>query len=593
MRKLKAHVEKTRSRVELEKHNWLDFIKVADLEGECPRRDAFEQILGKNNPAVKTEAMMYNHCIHSIFAAAKRQMKAAPKPDPKIADDFVEFSKSILNGTCPPHLASPQLYEELKHFKYSFNQWYQHNNLTKQKDIDKYLDYLHNGSSNLTKRQIEEMESTIYTGICKQEIQPIDGKSRMVCSIPIKTKVTMGPITWKLEEIMAKHFPGYCGNKNLQEMSESVNKILEQGFTKIVEGDGSAFDNTQDITLKEVDRYLYSLVEDKVYHVPRSQFREISQQYYKTMDVQYIQNKKKKRLFRYRILGSVFSGDCDTTLCNTMRMALYNLYINERSGLQYGKDYVLFSKGDDFSIFYKPYITDDFIKTIYYTYFINPDVQKDPHIQFGLGQVLKFIEIGDASTLSFCSLRAFYTSPREDKIILVRDFRKFLNISKYARKIKTLVGKHRAAYLLQQAVALRATYKGIKIFENMADAFEQEARQYTYYINRFNKTKAEAMMNAAYTLTQAIVQQSRKAMAKYIDENPILYDVAVKQTENIKIRNKMSYWETVKYYQQKCSYNLTKQELLYINQQIENEIETEEFKATMGLKNRLYELKQQ
>jgi len=564
--------------------HWLDFVKVRQIKFNCPHKIAFEKILQKGDP-IEDEVMMYNFCKHTIFAAAKRQMKAAPKPDPKIADDFVKFAISILEGTCPEHLRSPQLTEELKNFSYSFQQWYEHNPAKKQHDIDKYLE-AQLQTSHLTEKEKEYIESTVYSGICKQELQPLNGKPRMVCSIPIKTKVTMGPVTWKLEEIMAKHFPGYCGNKNLQQMSDSINKILAEGFTKIVEGDGSAFDNTQDVTLKEVDRYLYRMILDKIHHVPKQQFYDISQQLYKKMKVEYVgEDKKKHTLFTYKILGSVFSGDCDTTLCNTMRMALYNIYVNEKAGFRYGKDYKLFSKGDDFTIFYKPYILDEQIEEAYYKYFVR-SADNDVAPVYGLGQVLKFLQFGPANTISFCSLRSFYTSPAEDRIILVRDFTKFLNIAKYSRKIKQLTGIRRIQYLIQQATSLRTSYPGIKIFENMANAYENEAQIYAKYSTR-NDEKAKQMMEKARKMSIRIFSESRKAMTHYIDEGKtahVLYDIGYKKNA-FKIHDNKNYWEMVKYMQEKSWYELTKQELEYINLQIEAEISTEEFKSTLGLKN--------
>lgn len=573
---------------ELEGKNWMDFVKVRDIHFKCPNRIAFEKILAKQEPSPKEEAMMYNHCVHSIFAAAKRQMKRAPKPDPAVARSFVNFAKSIIDGTCPEHLRSAQLTDELKHFGYSFQQWYQHNPAKKQHDIDRYMKYLSGEAHDLTRRQIQELESEIYTGICKQEIQPVDGKSRMVCSIPIKTKVTMGPVTWKLEEIFAEHFPGYCGNKNLQQMSDTINKYLELGFTKIVEGDGSAFDNTQDVSLKAVDRYLYRKIADSIYHVPKSQFLRISQQLYKTMDVNYIhpQSKKKKLLFRYQILGSVFSGDCDTTLANTMRMALYNIYVNEQAGLKYGRDYVVFSKGDDFTVMYKQYVNNTHIEDIYYRYFIKPvkvnGIDQTP--TYGLGQVLKFITIGDAATLSFCSLRAFYTSPMEDKIILVRDFKKFLHLSKYSRKIKVLKGQKRVDYLLQQATSLRVTYPGINIFQEMADAYEYEANMYAHYYHRKNEDKIKLMLLQAQRKSISTMAERRKVICDYITEDARIYEVQFKSKELFRYRKDETYWEAQKRIQQNVQYKLSTEELQYINQQIEKEISTEEFKATMGLK---------
>jgi hypothetical protein len=63
-----------------------------------------------------------------------------------------------------------------------------------------------------------------------------------------------------------------------------------------------------------------------------------------------------------------------------------------------------------------------------------------------------------------------------------------------------------------------------------------------------------------------------------------LYDIGYKKNA-FKIHDNKNYWEMVKYMQEKSWYELTKQELEYINLQIEAEISTEEFKSTLGLKN--------
>lgn len=562
--------------IEAQRLNWLDFCKVARIPFNCPKKLAFEKILALQELDQSKQAMAYNTCVHSIFAAAKRQMKRAPTPDPKVADDFVQFAKDYITE----HIG-----EDLKNFGYSFQQWYKHNDAKKQKDIDTYLLSRVNREK-FTNRQYKDLSTIKYKGICKVEIQPTDGKPRMVCSIPIRTKVCMGPITWRLEEICSQKLPGYCGNKNLQQMSEAVNQILEEGFTKIVEGDGSGFDNTQDVSLKEVDRWLYRQIRHAVYHVPQSEFDYISQQLYKTMIVQYIENGKKKSLLEYSILGSVFSGDCDTTLCNTIRMALYNIYVNEKAGLKLNKDFKVWSKGDDFTIFYKPYVSNTLIQSAYDRYFIRSEkVTGQPQI-YGLGQILKFLTIGGADTLSFCSLRAIYTSVEENKIILVRDYRKFTNISLYARKIKNFTGKHRVAYLLQQATALRASYQGITIFELMADAFEMAAKQYAQRMTT-NQQEADKMCNDAMNIVIKIAKFCRKMCSEYQeiydDETSVLlYNI---QRNKHFYRIQGTYWETMKRLQESISYNLTQSEYEYVNEQINAEIDYEYFKSTMGLKN--------
>lgn len=575
MRRLKEEIMVHRmSEQDVQNKNWLDFCKVADIKYNCPPRIAFEKILGLQQLDQKQQAMSYNTCIHSIFAAAKRQMKRAPTPEPQVADEFVEFAKNYIDK----HIG-----EELKHFGYSFEQWYAHNNAKKQKDIDMYLKALRDKSA-FTEQEYRDIMTMKYKGICKVEVQPTDGKPRMVCAIPIRTKVTMGPITWRLEEICSKHLPGYCGNKNLQQMTNQINQILAEGYTKIVEGDGSGFDNTQDVSLKEVDRYLYRQVAHAIYHVPKEEFLQISQEWTKTMIVQYFEGKKKRNLFEYEILGSVFSGDCDTTLCNTIRMALYNIFVNEKAGLRYGKDYKVFSKGDDFTVFYKPYVSDKLIRDAYYRYFVPKEMFHGQPLVFGLGQILKFLTIGNADTISFCSLRAIYTSIAEDKIILVRDYRKFENISLYARKAKNYHGKYKVAYLKQQAISLRATYAKIQIFEEMANAFDMAAEIYAKNYMK-DEIKAQQLIQDSLNMIQKQAQLTRKIISEEAPPedalNQLLYNI--KRNKNF-YRIQDDYWETIKRLQEKVSYHLTQQEYNYINQQIQNEMSLEIFKASMGLK---------
>jgi hypothetical protein len=566
-KKLKARtIAKYGDKMREENRHWLDYVKVKDLQefGECPHKIGYERILGKNE--TDDNVMMYNVCPHTIFAAAKRQMKIAPKPDNKIADDFIEYSKKILEK---------YVGEQLNQFGYDYQQWYNHNTAPKQKDIDKYYLSLTNPEL-FTQKQLKELDTDEYSGICKVELQPEDGKPRMVCSIPIKTKVTMGPVTWKLEEVMQDYFPGYCGGKNNDQMAVKLNDYIEQGFTKIVEGDGSAFDNTQDVTLKEIDRYLYRRIADKVYHVDKQQFLNISQQYYKKMSVNYIQNRKKRCMFKYKILGSVFSGDCDTTLCNTMRMSLYNLYVNEKEGLKYGIDFQLISKGDDFTVMYKNYISDKKINEIYYKYFLK--AAPTTVTQYGLGQVLKMLNIGPPNTISFCSLQAWYTDIKSNRIMLTRDIKKFDNLTMYSRKIKTLRGTARRDYLLQQAIATLSVYSGIKIFETLAEGYIYAASQVK--VGNEEEFKHAAVVNAE------LVRQMRMQIKTFTvldfgdDTLRSLYNTQPRQ-ESYKIIG--NYWDTMKLLQENYTQNLTPQQLSYINEQTEKVMEVQYYKSRMGL----------
>lgn len=552
-------------------------IKVSNVHCYCEgnkamKKTQFEKILGKNVPN-QDEIMCYAPCKHTIFAAAKRQIKSAPTPEQSVLNEFIEYSKNLIEYYLKDHL---------NNFGYSYADWFNHLPLQKQLNMQKVKNLLMKDEELLIDgEEFKKLIKMHYQGICKIELQPIDGKPRMVCSIPDIIKFVMGPITWHLEEIFANHFPGYCGGKNLTEMSEEINKYIDLGFIKVVEGDGSAFDNTQDINLKEIDRYIYRRILSKVYHVDKELFNNISQSYYKCMDIQDRdpKTKKLKTIMTYYVLGTVFSGDCDTTLANTIRMALYNHFVNYKMGLQFGIDYVLFSKGDDFTVMYKSYVNDLLINQYYNIYFL--EASKDPSIVddriYGLGQVCKFLHIGDVTSFTFCSLRAWIIDSY-GHITLTRDPSKLYNLGKYSRKTKCYNIQQRIKYYLTQALALRASYQGIHVFDTYAEAFIREAHK---LYNLSSKQKQIDIDN--YLKKNKLVDSRLHIQQNYLEPENIYYELMNDIQHREIIHNiQGSYWETMQSIERINTHKYTKEELHYINSQIDAEFDPNELKAILA-----------
>jgi hypothetical protein len=538
---------------------WFNKITVDDITCNCPHKDKFEQLFDKENNS--EEAMCWTACRHTTLAAAKRQMKAAPTPDPAVADDFVQHSMQIIEQ---------EMGEQLHTFGYSVNDWMKHLNSTKQKALEHVINYYKGNITNIPKKELSNILKMHYTGILKEELQPPDGKPRMVCSIPQRTKYIMGPITWALEEIAQDHLRGYCGGQNLTQMAEKVNHYLALGFTQIYEGDGSAFDNTQDVSLKQIDRNIYQMIEDKVYHVPKEDFHNVSQALYKTMDIEYIDGNKKKPLLTYKILGTVFSGDCDTTLMNTIRMVMYNRYVNDKAGLVYGRDYICFSKGDDFTLMYKPYVTKDFIHKAYYKYFLNsvPDPSQPNSMIYGIGQVLKFLEGGDASTIKFCSLRAWFTDLTETQIYLTRDVQKFMTLSKYSRKTKQYTIAQKIIYLQDIAESLIKNYPNIRFFKCIADMHLRLAE-------KLQKQTSITTGKLQMIRKKQELRNNKKIL--YVYDQQYFENLEKENQQNIKHRHTQfqiidEYWETMKNYEQAHTDTLTEKQAKYVSELIEQEI---------------------
>jgi len=557
-------------------------IKVSQIIDEKPPNIAFEKILGDMDDW-DTPVMMYGNNKQTHFAAAKRQMKTAPVPDEKIVKDFLEHSK---------HIIEEEIGEYLNHFNYDAAQWYSHLNFMKQQKIKEIM-YYYNPPPDYEmpdKDQLREILSYDYTALVKKEIQDLDGKPRMVCAIPQRIKYIMGPVTWQLEEICAKYLKGYCGGKNLTEMAEDINNYIDQGFTKVVEGDGSGFDNTQDITLKEIDRYIYNRVMNKVYHVPKQDFEKVANMHYKTMNVKIRDTKTKKlrNYIKYKVLGTVFSGDCDTTLANTIRMAMYNRYVNDKAGLRYGVDYIVFSKGDDFTVLYKPYITDEIIDNIYYRYFLKKFDGKLDDRQYGLGQIIKFLEKGNPQSIKFCSLRAWLLNDDNQHVTLTRDPSKLYKQSRYAIKTKAYNPKQLYIYHLELAVSYFINFNGIDIFTLMGNEHIKMAnkikQQYNLKLNNKDRKKIKIVNQIQYEKLFTQKEKLKVFPLYYVGE----IDKNIKELMDIKGRQQwydmyaQNYWEQVKAHELIRNEILSKEELKYVNDQIQSEFDVEELKSLIG-----------
>lgn len=554
-----------------------DDIDCKDITCTCGVKPRYEKLFCETE--AHEDAIVYNTCKRTIFAAAKRQMKSAPTPTLEVAEDFFVFARMKIQeycGTC------------LQNFGYSYEQWYNHLTYQKQKLMDQVYEYIHgvppahrspsdalpdqefkdeyySGLANVDPRRFH------YEALCKVEVQDTDGKPRMVCKIPDLVKFIMGPVTWKLEEIFQDHFPVYCGGMNLTQMQDKINHYIDEGFCIVAEGDGSAFDNTQDILLKKVDRYIYDLVAPMVHHVPQELFRYVTNQYYKVMDVINVDNGSPSVLMTYAVLGTVFSGDTDTTLMNTIRMGLYNWYTNEKAGLKIKVHFQAFSKGDDFTVMYHIGLGKFNIQEAYRAYWLAKAKPDGPSYNgrdercYGLGQILKFIEHGDPNMIKFCSLRAWYTDNLTQHIYLTRDPKKFMTLSKYSRKTKCLTDYQVALYLEAQAEALEANYSQIDYFMAMAQCYRIRASQF---------------MSAASGKRHGCRSRDRRSTLPLGPSE--VYDGFNYEPRHDAVSIIGDYWGTMQVIERKQEATLTPQEAYLVNQQIAEEFPTSDLQLLVA-----------
>lgn len=147
-------------------------------------------------------------------------------------------------------------------------------------------------------------------------------------------------------------------------------------------------------------------------------------------------------------IGAVFSGSCDTTLMNTLRMSLYNRFVLESlCGYTYGVQYELKSKGDDTVTVLQANVSTAYVINNYLRAFVY-DIPSSEYAQtyHGLGQIAKYFKIGGLEDIDFCSTETVYC-PRMGGFKILRQLKRFITTTVWSRKAKNFSPAQMRIYL--------------------------------------------------------------------------------------------------------------------------------------------------
>jgi hypothetical protein len=166
---------------------------------------------------------------------------------------------------------------------------------------------------------------------------------------------------------------------------------------------------------------------------------------------------------------------------NTVRMALYNHFTLYKAQLKMEKDYQLLAKGDDFMVLTFPEC-ENIIKTSYAKYWSSKP--KDPH-DFdqnygikGIGQIIKFLKIGEYETIDFCSNAIIrYIKNGETKFKVMRRPERMIDLAHYNRKAANYGNANLKQFYLDMALIIRITCGYKPFYRNYIDAYEYHASQ--------------------------------------------------------------------------------------------------------------------
>lgn len=499
------HVEEMRSGNIPGKFLVDDFVdlKLETLKCTCKgtQQPAAKKILPTADNTKKI--VVYNSCWRTLAAAARRQLREQPAfcntmmKGRRLKNNMMSYEEFC------DYIFKKEIIPILEDFDYNLAEWMNH--LTRQKQ-DEVLDYyLHYTQIDKTKLNGCTYKDLItYSMFCKREKQIIDDglpKNRAIACPKAAKKYACGPVIWGLETEFASKFKGYCGGKNWEELEHLFEQYYKEGFVHTLQGDGSAFDSTQTMNHKYIDKLITNYLVDKghIKHVEPELYQKAMNAAVKVIELKLVTGSGIKRMGDLAVNGTVFSGDPDTTFGNTLRMAMYIRYTMYLAGYK-EEEFRLVCKGDDFVVFtqyllktvpwenysvfgktkYQIPTTDIHyaIKTAFYQVWHPSDTtyQKE---EKGLGMVLKFLKVGDYSDIDFCSTHVIHYNKGSgnDKFKIVRQVNRMSPLNHWCTKALSYSNFQMKQYYNDLALSMRSWCDGMPLYSDYITALEEHAKQ--------------------------------------------------------------------------------------------------------------------
>jgi len=259
-----------------------------------------------------------------------------------------------------------------------------------------------------------ELKHTRYESFPKVELQvtevetedrdtALNGvKERQISGPPMMKKILANPVINALEEISHLYIKEYCGKKNWIDLCSFLEeRLLSLGNYQCGAADGSGFDMTQ---FPEMNKMYNELVESMLKHPNVILYEPLSLEacMYMLSDSLTLDVEVGRGAVNYKAEGRA-SGDGWTTHANTILMASYWEFCFLQAEIP-KEDYVLLVKGDDvlFALGqrYQAQL-ENWISILF--------AAKQDFVDYGLGQICKFVKFGPIEEMDFLSNHFYWT----------------------------------------------------------------------------------------------------------------------------------------------------------------------------------------
>lgn len=356
--------------------------KLEDLPCTKEHKPGAIQIFPVMDYPDRREPTVKHPCPRTQVAASLRAMSNNLLPDPKVFKFFRKFYLKTVKKELGAYLDTHPVHITVDNWRMNYNAAY-------NREIDRTM----------AKPGWEQPKHYVYKAFPKVELNPSDVphylahtqyntvKERQICGPPMEKKILLNPIIAALQQSNSVAIKGYCGNKNLEEISVEMS-LCRMPRWKWLSTDGSGFDMTQTTRVNRlyteiVDFFLSHPHVTLGEHLSRETAIALLKDSYK-LDVD-VDNGS----FNYKIpMGGRASGDGWTTDANTVANIMYYRYALIKQGLVIQHDYFAWFKGDDMIMqydgAYRLAIQDTMCR------FFVGEMPKT-RTEYGLGQIIKFV----------------------------------------------------------------------------------------------------------------------------------------------------------------------------------------------------------
>jgi hypothetical protein len=350
--------------------NRCNYIMEKDREYLTP---LYKQVNGYN--IFRNIPFKLHKCSRNEIESVYRQIKTVIRYDDKVAREFIRFAHREIDKMIYEFVAN---HKDFKHM--TLEEYYKKLGNKRREYQQGYARYLLDGAVRLIFKGHSKIDEKIII-----DFNEVKGKSRSICAQTPIGKILLG-IPCELAQQVLHEYDWYGSGVSLGDKSKKFSKWVQQiPNCACICADGSAFDSTQhQLFIEQIDGYFLNKILN---------FNPYLSQYFDLSDIRKVIRISKHKIYmryniNFTIAGTQLSGKMNTSLCNSLRSALYVKFILYKG--RFRMDDIKFEvTGDDQIIFLNYCLVNKYIKLARIYVYADDDL-KGAH---GLGQIAKIFLI--------------------------------------------------------------------------------------------------------------------------------------------------------------------------------------------------------